>query len=899
MAAGSLPADAAAEVEAHVDGCSQCFALLDAIARVYAPSGSGSATSPREPGATLAPRSTFDRYVIEELVGAGGMGAVYRARDSRLRRTVALKVLHATGEANRSRIAREAQMLARLGGAAHIVPIYDVGSTDGRFFIVMEFVRGRTVDAWLGEQPRTPKEIVALYVGALRGVAEAHRCGVVHRDLKPSNILVDEDGRARVVDFGLARSEAGEDSLPGEGSSSIDEKLTVTGAVVGTPRYMAPEQHLRGVVDERTDQFALCVCLYEALYGRHPFAGEDYDALRDAVVAGDVRPPPPRAGVPRSLRDAILRGLQADPSRRWPTLAALERALLRGRRPWVSVGLLGAASVAIVVAASGSSAREEPACVDAGLDDVWNDAAAAEIRSSLVASGTGFAEETATIVRERIDAWVERWSATRARLCADASATAGRACLDRGRVALEELVNTLSGPSDAALARRAIGTVSALPDPERCELARDQLDDGRQEERAELEAALARVVMLRKAGRVAEAREALEPLPRRARELGGGAPLAEALVHRGAFLRKDGKLEESAQSYEEAYYEGQALGADREALHAALQLVHLLAHGLSRLEEANAWAEKARMLVPRVEGGYYQEKLDLQLASIAYEGAAAGRRDRAGGARGDGVPGRTQHRPDAPRQGAQQSGADERGGGKPRGEPAPVRRGARAADRGQRREPPRRRPDAQQPGEHPPPYRTRRRSSPGPAARKVAPPRRLWPRPRRALLLDIRPRPRRGHRRQLGGGQALLRGSPGDPPTAVQGREDPEVAHILYGLAGIAERSNARDEAEAHYLEALGILERVRGPTHPEVAISLEGLGIFYSGTNDHKTARGYFERALEIQRATLPPNHPDLGSTLTNLAHALERMGDQEAANLARSEAKAIKANFKDRWPG
>src|SRR3954470_18376849 len=253
---------------------------------------------PRQPGEPLPRGSAVGRYVVLERIGSGGMGVVYAAYDPELDRKVALKLFRpdragAAGEAA-LRLPREGQVRARLSGP-HVVAVYDAGTFGDQVFVAMELMEGRTLRQWLGEGKRGWREIVDVFVAAGRGLAAAHAAGLVHRDFKPDNVLLGTDGRVKVADFGLAAAlGAGEEDLPAatranmaraqlELSRSPMSPLTRTGAVLGTPMFMAPEQHLGERADDRSDQFSFSVALYRALYGDWPFAGKTAVALADAV----------------------------------------------------------------------------------------------------------------------------------------------------------------------------------------------------------------------------------------------------------------------------------------------------------------------------------------------------------------------------------------------------------------------------------------------------------------------------------------------------------------------------------------------------------------------------------------------------------------------------------------
>ncbi|HSN28417.1 MAG TPA: serine/threonine-protein kinase, partial [Kofleriaceae bacterium] len=239
----------------------------------------------RDSGATLPQR--ISKYELGERLGTGGNGVVLLARDVTLDRKVAIKVLRgaATDEASQ-RLLREAQSAAKLSHE-NVIVVHEVGTHDGSVFVAMEYVAGGT----LRDVDRTHgwREVLDAYRRAGRGLAAAHAAGLVHRDFKPDNVLVGEDGRVRVTDFGLV-SVGGTDTVsPGPlDGGALATTLTRSGTIMGTPRYMAPEQHHGEPVDARADQFAFCVALYEALYHRLPFEGETYETIANHACAGEI-----------------------------------------------------------------------------------------------------------------------------------------------------------------------------------------------------------------------------------------------------------------------------------------------------------------------------------------------------------------------------------------------------------------------------------------------------------------------------------------------------------------------------------------------------------------------------------------------------------------------------------
>jgi eukaryotic-like serine/threonine-protein kinase len=272
-------------------------------------------------GHTLA-----ERYALLEEVASGGMGTVWRARDEVLGRSVAVKVLH-------HRLAREPNVLERFRLEAvaaarlshpNVVRVFDTGVDDGVAFIVMELFEGQTLEDRIEAGPLEPREATTLLRGVLQGLAHAHREGVIHRDVKPANVLIDRSGLVKVTDFGIAKA------------AFATSDLTTTGDLLGTARYLAPEQVAGASVDHRADLYAAGIVLYEALTGRPPFDGETHIAVATKRLTTD--PPPPgalRPGIPRPLEAATMRALARDPDERFQTAeemnAALDRAAPRPR----------------------------------------------------------------------------------------------------------------------------------------------------------------------------------------------------------------------------------------------------------------------------------------------------------------------------------------------------------------------------------------------------------------------------------------------------------------------------------------------------------------------------------------------------------------------------------------
>jgi eukaryotic-like serine/threonine-protein kinase len=278
------------------------------------------------------PGVRIDRYELIEQIGAGGMSVVWSARDLDLGREVAIKLsppeLHVW-------LLGEARAMGRLSHP-NVVAVFDVGETEDGIFIAMERIEGGTLSDWLRSARPWP-EVVAMFAAAGRGLAEAHRVGLVHRDFKPENVLVGVDGIARVSDFGLAVPVGEADVI--ETTTARHRALTEEGTLIGTPAYMSPEQYLGQQLTERSDQFSFCLALYEALHGAMPFGVPSDETpaafLLAAVTEGGAAPHSFNLTVPDALHRAILRGLACEPADRWPSMDALvtelERCLARAR----------------------------------------------------------------------------------------------------------------------------------------------------------------------------------------------------------------------------------------------------------------------------------------------------------------------------------------------------------------------------------------------------------------------------------------------------------------------------------------------------------------------------------------------------------------------------------------
>jgi eukaryotic-like serine/threonine-protein kinase len=267
-------------------------------------------------------------YRILEKIGEGGMGAVYKAEDTHLDRFVAIKVLpeaKASDAERRRRFIQEAKAASALNHP-NIITVHDAANADGLYYIVMEYVAGKTVDELVRRRPLRQNEALGYAIQIADALARAHAAGIVHRDLKPSNIMVDEHGQVKVLDFGLAKLTEEEGST--EDETATVESLTEAGTVVGTAAYMSPEQAEGRKVDARTDVFSFGLVLYEMLTGVNPFRRESRISTLSALLNEDPRPISEHsAAAPSELDRAVMRCLRKDPQRRWQSMSDLKSLL--------------------------------------------------------------------------------------------------------------------------------------------------------------------------------------------------------------------------------------------------------------------------------------------------------------------------------------------------------------------------------------------------------------------------------------------------------------------------------------------------------------------------------------------------------------------------------------------
>ena len=801
--------------------CSETTSLGLSLSETTLPEG----RLDEEPEGPLPPR--LGRYLLLDPLGEGGMGIVYSAWDPQLDRRVALKVLRHGPKLPlnaQPRLLREAQALARLSHP-NVVKIFDVAMIDERVFLAMELVDGSPLNVWQKEK-RPWTEVLAAYIQAGRGLAAAHRQRLVHRDFKPHNVLIDHDGRVRVLDFGLAVVDEEEtlDTLDPD-TLTAASRLTMTGVVMGTPAYMSPEQLTGEEIEPASDQFSFCVSLYEALFGHRPFVGRSVRELSYTTRKGEILAPRADHDVPGWVRSAIIRGLSADPEDRWPSMNALLRNLdpeARRRRRSTVFG----AGVALTVAAGamGMHARTaaQPPCRNAGapIAEAWDDDARREMKEHMLATDLPYAHQTWTRVGVALDDYAAQWTNARSETCTDIDAGSASPtvdlqiqCLDERLTTFTALVDVLE-QADADTVRNATRAVSKLPSIGRC------LDDealvatvappsDRQTALAvdAVRATLAAIRALELAGHYPEAQERIEKAVAAAKDTAYQPVEAEAILLQGQLEERLGHYENATALLTEAAMLASEIGHADPAATAFTHLSSVTGYLLARKEEGLRWNRHARAMVER---GHLDRTAQVRMTN-----AEAAVLFRAGDY-------------DGARESWERAVLDL----------------ANPVDRGERLE---------LAGTH---------NNLGNTLARLR------------NLEDAE--------RHLERAYALT--------ADVRGDEHPDSAIILANLANVyLDRGRFEMAVDAHS-RALAVRRATLPPQHPHVATSEMNLGVTYSSMGQPSKALPHLERAVAIKTAAVGPEHPDLALALNNPRRDAARpRPDRRSDGLPRARSRHL----------
>ncbi|MCH9684993.1 MAG: tetratricopeptide repeat protein [Deltaproteobacteria bacterium] len=542
------------------------------------------------------------RFRVLTPLGRGNMGMVYAAYDEQLDRKVAVKIMLedvVPSDEERLRFQREGQALARLSHP-NVVAVHEVGWSNAQFYLAMEYVRGQSLDSWLSTNPPWA-QVLDAFVQAGRGMAAAHQAELVHRDLKPSNIMRGDDGIVKVVDFGIARLSSHEldESLDADFAmnsvASACETLTLTGAVLGTPAYMAPEQFTATGADDRSDQYAFCVALWEGLTGRRPFEARDVDNLHQKKLAGPPRWPNRAPPVPRTVVEALRRGLCVDPEERWPSMERLLLALSwdphRRRNRWT---LAAAAMAAVGLGATTVRALNEahtPPCTGArdALSSTWDEARRSQVETAIVHSNESYADGVRARTLGALDEYADAWTQGHTEAC-EATTVRGEvsprimdlrmSCLHRAADQLSATVETLAD-ADPKVIRKAHELVANLPPLWRCSDIEALEADVEPPLPAEADAVaearrlLARAKTLRTAGRYQPARHAVDQAAAALDGVEYGPVFSELMLTRGVILDHLGEYEAAEGVLRKAVGQASRWGQRRLMVHTIVGLMRV------------------------------------------------------------------------------------------------------------------------------------------------------------------------------------------------------------------------------------------------------------------------------------------------------------------------------------
>ena len=851
---GELPAEEAARVRAHAGACSECSRRLFAAATGAAGDGEDTTVavpapaqliedSAPDPLSALPRGSSIGRYVVLDRVGSGGMGVVYAAFDPELNRKVAIKLLQSrrggssAGSAagttgGQQLLLREAQAMARLSHPG-VLAVHDVGLWSERVFVAMDLVEGQSLRQRLKAGPLPWPEALRILVAAGEGLAAAHAKGLVHRDFKADNILVGEDGRVQVMDFGLARAvqDAPPPAPPPAGApppsqSALSTPMTEAGFVHGTPAYMAPEQLASGAADERTDQFSFGVTLYEALHGERPF-GPDRPSDPMDPARWKVREPPAGSAAPAWLRKVALRCLEVRPEARFGSMREVLDALradpARGRRRAAVAALVAFVVLASAGTAFGVVARRSRACAGAGegMASVWNDAERERVREAFAAVSRPFAADAERASSRQLDAYAEAWVQMRRQAC-EATRLRGEApesvlalrlsCLDRRLESLSALVAVLEA-ADAEVAQRAIDATAGLPPLDAC---------------ADLAALTARVPPPQDAA----ARERVEALRSKL-----AAPRAQLLA-----AKYKPALEPAKAAADEA---------------AALGYAPVVA--------------EAQELLGRLHDGAGDYKSAERAFAAAAQAAQEGRDDEVGARAWSGL---------AATAGLRQSRWDAAHDALAMGKATLARLGGRDSLRAELALTEARLALAE--GKYADALAVAQQAVE--LSRKASGEDRVETATAQYMVSQALFR--------LGQVEAAIDADQQSLALRrkVLGPDHPETANALHLLATLYQVSGRLEEALPLHLQALSVRERALGPEHPDLAASLNNLTALFARQRKLKEALPYAERTLAVHRAAYGPDSPHTGTALHNLGALHVDMKDYPRSLELLEQALAVR---------
>ena len=847
------------------------------------PAGSARAASGVGGSAFARGRALAGRYTVLDVLGEGGMGLVLAAYDARLDRRVALKLVHSR-ESGRGgegvaqiRMVREAQSMARLNHP-HVVAVYDAGTLeDGSVFIAMEYVQGQTLRHWCQQTPPRPwREVLKAYLAAGRGLAAAHAAGLVHRDFKPDNVLVGEDGRVRVTDFGLARA----GSTPGAAAqpltaiptSALATSLTLPGSVLGTPAYMAPELLQGQTANVRSDVYAFCASLYEALYGQVPFPLDSLASILRLLQEGKPPDPPADSQVPAWVSRAVVQGLHPDPLQRPDALEQVLRQLEDDpevrRWTWQHRGGLVAAVALLVGLAAWAWVRQQgPGCesLEHRLEGVWDAPVKARVTQAMEGTGLPYAEDTAQRVARLLDGYSQAWVKQRIEVCQAAGAPQvaaqqpqslallREACLERRLSQLHALTGLLGSGPDPELLTRAVQVVQALPPLGYCADAQALLaavpppEDPQVRARVEaLQAQVEPLAVLLSAGKYKEGLALSEQL------LPQVEPLGYAPLHARTLLLR-AQLQEGAGDYK---------GSEA----TAWQAITAAARGGDTLLAARAWNLQLLLVGARQARPKEAELLEPMVETVVELANDEGTRADSLQARGRLLESVGKYAEAKERYERALAIREKLFGN------SHLMVALALTDLGNVLRHLGQYADAKQQLER---ALAIQQDTVGPTHVTVA----------YALTgLGIVFKEMGQYEEAKARYERALR-----ILEPALGPDHLKTANLIGQLGNVLMDLGRFEEAKAQHERSLAILEKALGPEHPDVSKMLASLGIALAGLGRYEDARLRFERALSIQEKTFGSEHPDVAFMLVNLGGVLADLGRHEEARQRQERALAV----------
>jgi len=606
-------------------------------------------TDPGERGSAPSPRQLdrgmqFGRFLVTAPLGAGGAGAVYAAYDPELDRRVALKVLHQADESDEDdplrsewpRLVREARALARLSHP-NVVVVHDIGLEHGRAWLATELVEGSELGEWFAVRPGlTFEEILAIFVGAGRGLAAAHAAGLVHGDFKPANVLVGDDGRARVADFGLARMQARAElpTRPADATTAGDRSDRIV--IVGTPYYMAPEQLSGAEANAQSDQYAFCLSLLEALSRRRVYQSASVSNLfvaKQEPLAESIF-----ERLPGWIVRIVARGLSREPELRHASmdalLAAVSAAQAKHARRRIGLGLAGAIVLGASVTYFAVTSTQDLPCEASArhVEPLWNAEREAELGRAFASAQAVLGPAIWSRTAATLDTFVAGWVGGHRNACLAAHHREQRAdvtdartrCLDDRLDRLVALMD-LFADADAETVLRADAAVRSLPDLTPCADADAALREfGPPTEDpaavAAIEQRLRRIDAALFVARYDRVRALLDEVTTVVDAGGSTRGRYAVAVRRGNFLHQTGDFAAAERELESAILGAVAVGDDASALLGLGPMIRSIGSARLEYDEALSWARWREPLATR-SGASAKRRADLLSAEAAIDAA--------------------------------------------------------------------------------------------------------------------------------------------------------------------------------------------------------------------------------------------------------------------------------------